>query len=73
MKWKTALRQAKGAVKFDGVLFLIALALVINWPNGYTFAFLIFSGAYLVLEIQAIIRIKCKAAQDPRFLDKRIA
>jgi hypothetical protein len=72
MKIKTALKQSKVAVRVDAVLCLIALWLVVRWPNGYSIAFLVISTFYLVMEGINILHIRRKTAKDPNFLEEKI-
>ena len=72
MKIKTALKQSKVAVKIDAVLIVIALCLVLKWPNLYSIAFLVITAFYLVMEAINIVHIRHKAAKDRNFLDEKI-
>jgi len=72
MKVRSALQQSIAGAWFAAVFFLIALGLVIAFPNWVTCLGLAIAAFMLVGDVVNIIHIKRKAAQDPRFLDEKI-
>jgi hypothetical protein len=72
MKVRSALQQSITGAMFAAVFFLIALWLVIEFPNWITCLVLAIAAFVLLGDVVNIIHVKRKAARDPSSLDEKI-
>jgi ABC-type bacteriocin/lantibiotic exporter with double-glycine peptidase domain len=72
MKVRSALTQSIAGACFAAIFFLIALGLVIAFPNWITCLLVAISAFMLVGDVVNIIHIKRKAAKDSRSLDEQV-
>jgi formate/nitrite transporter FocA (FNT family) len=72
MKYKTALTQAKNAVKFLAVALPLMVLAYIYFRHWALAMFAVAMAFFLVLEIATIVSIRRRAQEDPSFLDRRL-